>query len=205
MTAAEKQWRDVGDSMAAEEREQAESRDLLSSWCMLKGSLKTFSFSCEGNFVLPSHPKGKASPVRSKFWTSPVCKAICFRLTSLCFKAWATSCYAYDYQIMMTESNHKWKNENNPLCHGISFMSNWCLQMRTTRHIPCTHAVISISGSCLSCSQTETGKISAMGRSDEVNWQLFSLPCYLFLRSVLLAIKNEFQVFRMDSTVTLFV
>lgn len=114
MTAAEKQWRDVGDSMAGEEREQAESRDLLSSWCMLKGSLKTFSFSCEGNFVLQSHPKGKASPVRSKFWTSPVCKAICFRLTSLCFKAWATSCYAYDYQIMMTESNHKWKNEKNP-------------------------------------------------------------------------------------------
>lgn len=53
--------------MAGEKREQAESRDLLSSSYMLKGSLKTFSFSCEGNFVLISHPKGKASLVRSQF------------------------------------------------------------------------------------------------------------------------------------------
>lgn len=61
------------------------------------------------------------------------------------------------------------KEGKNPLCRGISFMSNWCLQTRTTCRIPNTQAVISISGSCLSCSQIETGKSLAKGRSDEVN------------------------------------
>lgn len=114
MTDEEKQWGDVGNSMAGEEREQAESRDLLSSSHMLKGSLKTFSFPVRETLFSNHIQKGKQAlwGVSSEL---PQC-ARRFASGWLPFvsKAWAASCYAYDYQVMMTESNHKWKNEKIP-------------------------------------------------------------------------------------------
>lgn len=97
------------------------------------------------------------------------------------------------------------KERKNPLCYGISFMSNWCLQMRTTCCIPNTQAVISISGSCFSCSQSEAGKTQLWEEVMKLTDNCSRYLAIYFLRLVLLAIKNEFQVFRMDSTVTLFV
>lgn len=121
------------------------------------------------------------------------------------FKACAASCYAYDHQIMMTESNHKWKNKKIPCVMALPLwvigVCKWGLLAIFPIHRQ-SLAFLVLASVAVKLKQEKNQLWEEVMKLTDNSSRYLDI---YFLRSVLLAFKNEFQVFRMDSTVTLFV